>query len=372
MRAMRDWGFAVELACSPGGYDSAIQAQGFKFHGVRIERSVNPLAQWGAYRRLRCVIREGGYAAVHVHTPVAALIGRPAARRCAVPVVVYTAHGFYFHERMNPFLRRVHVGLERWAQRRADFLMTQSAEDCATAVAERIAPVGRAETIGNGVDLSAFGPHLLGEGGTAAVRSELMLQSGEGPVVAMMGRLVREKGYFEFIEAWARVVPRFPKARAVFIGEALGSDREDSALALKRRMDELGIRRTVILAGLRDDVPRLLAAADLFVLPSWREGMPRSILEAMASGLPVIATRIRGCREEVLEGETGFLVPVGDVAALAERLERLLGDEDLRRRMGRAARRRAEAHFDERAVIERQRLIFTRLFAEKGLAWPGG
>lgn len=370
MRAQREWGLEVEAACTPGEFVAAIEGEGFKLRPVPIARSFNPLAHAGSYRRLRKLIEEQRYTAVHVHTPIAALIGRPAARRSGVPVVVYTAHGFYFHDRMRPMVRRAHIELERRAQHYADFLFTQSAEDRATAIATGIETEARSLAIGNGIDTQRFRPDLLNDDERAAVRAEFGI-APDAPLVTMMGRLVREKGYFELVEAWAKVHAQFPAARALFIGEALPSDRDDSAAHLRARIAELKLGDSIVLAGLRRDVPRLLAASDIFILPSWREGMPRSILEAMASGLPVVATNIRGCREEVVDGETGFLVPVENAGAFADRLCRLIGDAGLRRQMGAAARRRAESEFDERLVIERQERVFRELFKQKGLLWPG-
>jgi glycosyltransferase involved in cell wall biosynthesis len=371
MRAQRDWGFEVEAACTPGEFVGAIESEGFKVHPIPISRSFNLAAHFQSYRALRALFTREKFAAVHAHTPVAALIGRPAARRSGIPVVVYTAHGFYFHERMHPLVRRAHIALERWAQRYADFLLTQSAEDRQTAIETRIATADRSLAIGNGVDTKLFRPDLIAPAERAAVRAEFGLTPADGPLITMMGRLVREKGYFELVEAWSRVHAHFPKARALFIGDALPSDREDSAARLRERIRELKLENSITLAGLRRDVPRLLAASDIFILPSWREGMPRSILEAMASGLPVIATNIRGCREEVIEGETGFLVPVQDPNAIAEALTLLIGDAQLRAAMGRASRLRAQSEFDERLVIHRQEKIFRQLFNEKSLPWPG-
>lgn len=383
MRAQREWGFDVEFACSRGPAIAEIEAEGFAWHEVPIERSMNPVAHaraWRAFGKLFCARK---FDAVHLHTPVAALIGRPAARRAGVPAVLYTAHGFYFHDAMPSWKRRMHIGLERRAQKHADFLMTQSAEDCSTAIEEGIAPADRVRAIGNGVDLGSFGAELLGEAERRDVLRELGIGNSDGcddtessvdpigPVVTMMGRLVREKGYFEFVEAWAEVVRRHPRARALFIGEALASDRENPEASLRAEIERRGLSSSIVFAGLRGDVPRLLAASDVFVLPSWREGMPRSIIEAMASGLPVVATDIRGCREEVVDGETGFLVPVRDPAALAEKISRLAGDEALRGAMGRAGRERAESVFDERRVIDLQRGIYKSVFEAKGLAWPG-
>jgi glycosyltransferase involved in cell wall biosynthesis len=370
MRAQREWGLRVELACARGEFAERIEAEGFPLHDVPFARSVNPSALLGARRALSALLARERFDAVHLHTPVAALIGRPAARRARVPVIVYTAHGFYFHDAMPAWKRRAHVALERWAQRRADYLFTQSAEDAATAVRERISPADRTLAIGNGVDLARFRPDLLNEKEKEELRAELNLAPDDGPLVVMMGRIVREKGYFEFIEAWARVAREHPRARALLIGEALTSDRENAEARLRRRAEELGVSDSILWLGPRGDVPRLLAAADLFALPSWREGMPRSIVEAMASGLPVVASDIRGCREEVVEGETGRLVPARDAEALGRALVELLGDAEARRRMGQAGRRRAEAEFDERLVIERQREAFRALFEEKGLSWP--
>ncbi|MBI1784324.1 glycosyltransferase, partial [Candidatus Sumerlaeota bacterium] len=102
MRAQREWGFEVEAACSPGEFVPRIEAEGFKVYPVEIARSKNPLKLFASYRALGRLFRGRNYTAVHVHTPVAALAGRPAARRAGVPVVLYTAHGFYFHDRMSP------------------------------------------------------------------------------------------------------------------------------------------------------------------------------------------------------------------------------------------------------------------------------
>lgn len=370
MRAQREWGFEVEAACARGEFAERIEAEGFPVRDVEIARSKNPLRLLQSYRGIKRVLRERTYDVVHLHTPVAALVGRPAARRAGVPLVLYTAHGFYFHEGMKPRTRNLYVGMERWAQRYADFLFSQSDEDRRTAIAEKIEREERTMTIGNGVDTDRFRPDLLSDSERAAVRAEFGIGPNDGPIVTMMGRLVREKGYFEFLDAWAALREEFPKSRALLIGDALPSDHDDSAAQIRARAAELALGDSIIFAGLRKDVPRLLAASDILILPSWREGMPRSIIEAMASGLPVVATDIRGCREEVVEGETGFLAAPREPASLVAPLRTLLGSSDLRRKLGESGRRRAAEHFSEGAVIERQRAVYERLFCEKGLSWP--
>jgi glycosyltransferase involved in cell wall biosynthesis len=166
----------------------------------------------------------------------------------------------------------------------------------------------------------------------------------------MVGRLVAEKGYPELFAAMRRV-----DAVLWVVGERLPSDH---ASAIDRALAEIArdppLARRIRLLGYRDDMPALLRAADIFTLPSHREGMPRSIIEAMLSGLPVVATDIRGAREEVVPGETGALVPVGDPASLAAALQRLVADAALRARQGEAGRARALALYDEDKVVARQ------------------
>lgn len=370
MRAQREWGFDVEAVCAPGEFTPLIEAEGFPVRPTPISRSRNPFKLARAFFALRALFRERGYAVVHVHTPVAALAGRPAARLARVPVTLYTAHGFYFHDAMRPWVRRAFVGLEKFAQRFADFLFSQSEEDLRAAVAEGIAPEGRAMAIGNGVDVSRFRPDVLDPSERAVVRAEFGAPA-DATLVVMMGRLVREKGYFELLDAWGRIAPSRPGARLLIIGDALPSDHDDSAAGIRRRAAELGAAgEGIVFAGLRRDVPRLLAAGDVFALPSWREGMPRSIIEAMASGLPVVATDIRGCREEVVDGETGLIVPAREAGPLAVALARLIDDAALRARMGEAGRRRALEHFSEEAVIARQEKVYRKVFEEKGITWP--
>ncbi len=370
MEAQRREGFEVHLACRRHLDAPAIEVAGFELHPIEFSRSFKLAAHFRAYRQLVGLLRRQAFTVVHAHTPVAAMIARPAARRCGVPIVIYTAHGFYFHEGTRPWVRRVHIGLERAAQCYADFLFTQSGEDLETAVGERIAPPARAMAIGNGVDLARFSPDRPTDAGLAELRRELGIEPGSRPIVIMVARLVREKGYFEFLEAFSELRQSMPAARALLIGEALASDRDNSAEAIRAHVRHLDMADSVVFAGLRTDIPRLLALGDLFCLPSWREGMPRSIIEAMAAGLPVVATNIRGCREEVEDGRTGLLTPVRDAPALAQAMRRILSDEGLRQRMGEAGLRRARERFDENEVIERQTRVLRALFLEKNLAWP--
>lgn len=370
MRAQVKWGFDVELACRPGDVSAEIIQEGFNLRPVGFSRGLNPVAHAKAYRALHKVVARGSYTVVHLHTPAASLIGRPAARRAGAPIVLYTAHGFYFHEAMSPWLRRAHILLERSAGRYDDFLLTVSREDAGTAVAEGIVAPSRVRAIGNGVDLESFRPRALDQNAIWGVRERLGLGAGDGPVVCISGRLVREKGFLDLIEAWPRVLEGLPKAKLLVVGGALRSDRRNIETELRAEIARRGLGESVRMLGYRSDVVELLCVSDLFVLPSWREGMPVSIMEAMACGLPVVATDIRGSREEVVHGRTGLLVPVRDPARLAAAILEILNDPRKRKEMGELGRERAERLFDEREFIARQREVYQQLFGEKGLRWP--
>lgn len=349
MRAMAKAGHEVIGACADGPWAEKVREEGFRVEAIAFSRDLNLVNHFRAYRRLVDLFRREHLDLVHVHTPVAALIGRIAARRARVPRVVYTAHGFYFHDRMAWPVRIPLVALEWLAGRYTDVLFTQSAEDAAFARRYRLCRGGVVEAIANGVDPARFAPVEDGGAARAALRRELETPE-DATVVVMVGRLVAEKGYLELFEAMRRV-----KAVLWVAGERLLSDRAGRIEAeIEGLRAEPKLSRRIRLLGHRGDMPDLLRAADVFVLPSHREGMPRSIIEAMMAGLPVVATDIRGSREEVVDGETGFLVPVGDSRALSAALDRLLAAPKLRARFGAAGRARALKLYVESKVIARQ------------------
>lgn len=347
---MQEAGWRVTAVCSNGPFVPVMRQRGYAIETVTIARSMNPLAALRSLVALVKLFRRERFDVLHLHTPVAALIGRLAGRIAGIPLVVYTAHGFYFHDEMPRRKRALFVALERFGGRLTDLLFSQSAEDAEEAVKEGIAPRERVLAIGNGVDVSCFDPAIVGAGGTA--RAALGIPA-EAFVVGMIGRQVREKGVAEFLAAAADLAQRFPKIWFLLIGERLPSDHasgvEDEFSAAKAQLGE-----RLVAPGLRADIPRMLAAMDLFCLPSWREGMPRTIIEAMMMGKPVVATDIRGAREEVVAEETGVLVPTHAPRQLAAAIERFVRDPAWGTQLGQAGRQRALMLYDEKKVIALQ------------------
>lgn len=352
---LKEAGYAVAAASNPGPWTRSVEEAGIPFIPVTIDRALFSRNHVRTVVRLVRLLRSHDVHLLHVHTPVAAALGRVAAWLARTPVVFYTVHGFYFHENLRRRYRFPVMFIEWVLGKLTDHLFIQSAEDYATALDRRIARAGQASVLGNGVDVGSF---VAAGGRRETVRRELGL--GTEPVVAFTGRFVHEKGVAELLEAIVRVRRERPDLRLLVIGASLPTDRGRADDNLVANVKELGLEGAVTATGFTDRVADFLSAADIFVLPSYREGMPRSILEAMAAGLPVVATDIRGCREEVVDGVTGFLVPVRDVGRLAACIATLVRDPELRARLGAAGQRRARDVFDERLVFSRLLEVYRR------------
>tara|TARA_X000000368_G_scaffold417380_1_gene413594 strand:+ start:2109 stop:3242 length:1134 start_codon:yes stop_codon:yes gene_type:complete len=339
-------GYSVKSVCSPGEYVDDLRRDGYNIETVFIARSLSPVKGLVTIWRLFCFFREESFDVVHVHTPIAAFLARIAAFFARVPFVVYTAHGFYFHDEM-PFLKRlIFILAEVMMRPLTDLLFTQSSEDASNAASLNIMNKQRIFDIGNGVDTNRFNPSIVYQVNDLDLPNDKL-------VIGMVSRLVQEKGIVEFLEAALTLALNYPNVMFLLVGSRLPSDYDLSVdVAITDAKNVLGSR--LVLAGEREDIPALLANMDIFCLPSWREGMPRSIIEAMMMELPVIATNIRGSREEVIDGETGFLTPVRDVNLLYEKLEYLVNNPNIRARMGQSGRNRAMKLYDEDEVIRRQ------------------
>ncbi|UFN48969.1 glycosyltransferase family 4 protein [Roseomonas sp. OT10] len=342
MRAARARGHEVVAACAEGPLLEVPRAEGFRVVGVPLARSLSPAANGRALKALRALIRAEKPDLIHGHMPISGLLARLAARLEGVPRVAYTVHGFLFNQPGRPWRRALSLGLEWLGGRMTDIFLTVSEEEARDA--RRLGIARNAVAAGNGRDPAVFHPDPVAR---AAVRAELGAAEGEC-VVTVVSRLVRHKGHPELLEAMESV----PGATLWVVGERLASDHgEDLTPAFTRAEAALGPRLRML--GYREDVARVLAASDVFCLPSHFEGLPMSVIEAMLTGLPVVATEIGGPREMVVDGETGLLVPPQRSAPLAAALARLAADPALRARMGAAGRARALERYSEERVMAR-------------------
>lgn len=294
--------------------------------------SLDPRNLGPARRRVREVIAAGAYDLVHVHTPVAAFVTRLALRGsgpAAGPRVIYTAHGFHFY-RGGPRLRGAAFrALEALAARWTDYLVVINREDAAAA--RRLLPPERVRYMpGIGVDLRRYAPEAVSDCDVARVRAELGLRVSER-LFLMVAEFIPRKRHRDALAAFDRLGRT--DAHLAFAG------RGPLEEAMKQRVAELGLARRVHFLGFRDDIPALMRASVAVLLSSEQEGLPRSAMEALSLGVPVVGTRIRGTTE-LLEAGCGSLVPVGDVAALAAALGWMLDQPERARQMGQWGRER--------------------------------
>lgn len=363
LRRLRDEGYEVVAISAPGRWTADLEGEGIRHVAwPSATRSWAPGADARAFGELRRILRRERFDLLHTHNPKPGVLGRIAGRLAGVPCVANTVHGLYA-TRDDPPRRRVPViAAERLAARFSDLELYQSEEDLRWARELGLVDPPRAVLLGNGVDVSAFDPSRVSPERRVALRRELGFAPDE-VVVGTVGRLVAEKGYRELVQASQWVRGRDSRARFVAVGPGDPS-KSDALDAVQLR----AAREHVVFTGWRDDVRDLLAAMNVFVLASWREGVPRSGIEAAAMGLPLVVTDIRGCREIVPHGQEGLVIPRRDPRRLGEAILRLVRDEGERARMGAAARARAVERFDERRVLDTLVAEYGRLFAAAGLS----
>lgn len=319
-------------------------------------RPLDPRNWAGPVRQLQRLVREQHYDIVHVHTPVAAFITRYALRRLRVqqggPRVIYTAHGFHFYEDVRGLHNREFLWAERLAGRWTDYLVVINREDEAAARKYHIVPEERVVYMpGIGVDTTRYAPEQVNERDVVNVRMEL----GIGPeekLFLMIAEFNPGKRHRDAVQALALLKNEAPQAHLVFAGGGLLLDQ------IRRLAEGLGLGSRVHFLGVRRDIPALIRASVATLLPSEREGLPRSVMESLCLGIPVVGTDIRGIRD-LLAGGAGLLVPVGRPDELAKAMAWVLAHADEARRMGEAGRKKMK-DYDIRQIIHMHEELYAK------------
>jgi glycosyltransferase involved in cell wall biosynthesis len=324
--------------------EAAAQA-GVRFIPLRhVRRSIHPGRDLAGLVELVRLLRRERPAILHASSSKAGILGRLAGAVVGVPVRIFTVHGWAFSADSG-----FSSTLYRWADRVVRPLTTMaicvSDNELTTGLAAGTCRPDQAVVIRNAADVAA------------APRSD---HDHAIPRVVAVGRLKAPKDFHTLVRAFAALSPG--SFEGLIVGN--GPDRT----TVEQEIERLGLIDTVRLTGERNDVPAQLADADVFVLSSKSEGLPVSVLEAMAAGLPVVASAVGGLAELVVDGETGLLVPSGDADELAAALGRLVADRELRRRMGSAGRERAERLFDLPAFRQAHLELYRTELARRGFA----
>ena len=358
MQGAQDCGAKVALACAAGGrLESLVLGAGMEFFPIRnFVSELSILRDLHALWQLNRLLAREKFDIVHTHNSKAGFLGRLAAWVNRVPIVIHTVHGFAFHEAENWLFRRVYIALERAAARWCDQMIAISQPMMDWAKQERIGKPEKFVKIYSGIPVEQFRsqPFSL----------ELRQRLGATPeeiVIGVVSKLWEGKGHEVLLKAFSHLVASGHPVKLLIVGEGYLEDR------LRETVRQLGLEASVVFTGFWSNVPEITAILDIACLPSFYEGMGRVVLEAMAAEKPVVASGVGGLTELVQDRVTGYLVPPGDVKALAQRLEELVLHPNLCRRMGQEAARRVREEHSSAKMVEMIHQVYRKHLSRSGI-----
>ncbi len=335
-----------------------------------LERSINPLRDFLALYQIYSFIKKNKIDIVHTHSSKAGILGRWAARFARIKIIIHTVHGWSFNKYQNRLFRRIIIWLEKLTALITDKLIVVSYHDWQKGLDNHIGNKDKYKLIRYGIDYKEFTPperrhqakitsnSLTGfSNKDGDLREELGIDARDS-LIGMISCFKPQKHPQDFIRL-AFLINKALNSHTNWKDKSLTPYTKDFGMGvkfiligdgvlykkIKRLISKFNLGQKLILTGWREDIPRILSALDVFVLTSLWEGLPISVLEAMAASLPVVATNTGGIAEILLEGKTGFLVSPGDVGRMAEKLNHLLRDESLRNQIGQNARDSLDSDF---------------------------
>ena len=356
----------VLLATGPGlGPEGSLEADA-RSRGIPLEilpslrRAIHPARDWRAFRDFDRIIRRWRPDVVHTHSGKAGLFGRVAADRCHVPAIVHTVHGAPFHEYQAAPARQFFRQCERFATGHCHAVISVADAMTDRLVAAGVAPREKFTTIYSGMEIEPF---LRAEQHREKVRRQLGF-AADDIVVGKIGRFFHLKGHSDFIDAAAKARRKCQQLRFLLVGEGILRDQ------FQREVAQAGIRDDVCFAGLVNpkEIPGYLAATDLVVHTSLREGLARVLPQALIAGRPVISYDIDGAREVVRDGETGYLVAPGDVARVARCMVELAANPTQRETLSATGRELCRVRFDHRQMTDRIRKLYEEVLEANALS----
>ncbi len=366
MKYFKQLRYDVTAVSAAGKWIPEIERAGITIYTSQITRKIfTPLADIKALLHLIFFFRKEKFDIIHTHTLKASFLGQIAAFFAGVPIRIYTNHGLDFE---NPSFSRMKRALfilvDKIIARLVHVAFFVNKEDMKIAEREGIYVLQKMRYFGGPVNLEKFNPTRLSQKFIEQKKKELGIPLGV-KVIRIVGRLVRDKGYFELFEAFKKILSRFPNSILLIIGslEPEKEDRFDMSV-----LPSFGIEKNTIYLGERTDIEEIYPLMDVFVLPTYREGLGVSILEASAMKLPIVATDIRGCRGSVDNAKTGILVPPKNSKKVEEAILYLFQNPAVAKAMGEAGRKKVEQEFDEKVVFERVRVEYERLLTVHDLS----
>lgn len=356
---LRRNGYRVGVVSSPG----RVGCEGAEVYSVPMKRGISPMRDVVSLWKLFRLFRRLKPTVVNAGTPKAGLLCSMAAWLARVPVRIYTVHGLRF-ETVKGAKRGLLMLLEKVAAGCSHRVLAVSPSLRSKIVDWRIAPERKTTVVlhgsSNGVDCGAYAPTDALLRRSREIRAEHGIPE-DAVVAGFVGRLAKDKGIEELVEAFEQVQRTYPELYLLLCGD----DEEEDPIGLPTR-ERIARNAYIKTAGFVSDVAPYYHSMNMFVFPTYREGMPTVLLEAGAASLPAIATEATGCVDAVVAGVTGTIVPIGDSGRLAQAIEDLLERPDAAKRMGERARERMERDFVPRQIWTEHLRLYENLLDRRG------
>jgi len=345
---------ALLISPEPGPFVGRMKGRGVETHLVHLAPLFNPMALW----RLTRMLVQKRVTILQTHGARSNFYGRIAGRLAGVPVIISTVHNSLKDYEVSPGTRWLYAIALRLTLPLVRRIICVSDSNRRDLVEESPSAAARIRTVYNGVDISAFSS----QPDRHKVRDELGIETG--PVLVTIARLTQMKGHRYLLQALPQLLERWPSLMCLFVGE--GELRDE----LHRLALTLAVEGSCRFVGVREDIPNILAAADVVVLPSLSEGFPFVLLEALAMGCPVVASRVNGIPELIEHQKTGLLVPPRDPLALAAAIGKVLNDRTVALKMGAAGRAVVQDRFTVDGMVENTTAVFDAAMQDAGVHVP--
>lgn len=320
--AAKNLGYEFHMAANYSNFNDNPEKYGVKLHHIDLDRSPFSKQNITAYRQMLELIEKEKFDVIHCNTPIGGVLGRLCGKKAGVPKVIYTAHGFHFYKGASFINRTVFKWAEMWMAKYTDALITINLEDYESAKKFNLRNNGKVYYVpGVGVDTTTIK-------NTNGKRNELLIEinaKDDAILLISVGELNTNKNNSVIIEALRKL--NNPSIHYLLCGVG------DKECDLKNKVKEYGLDKNIHFFGYRNGISRLLQSSDIYLLPSYREGLSRALMEAMSAGLPCIVSKIRGNVDLIQEGVGGFLLAPNDTEGFAEKINILASDKVLRERM---------------------------------------
>jgi len=355
MKMLQEKGYEVHAAASSfEGRREDVERIGVTCWEIPFARSPYSPANIQAYNKLKDLLGKHYFDLIHVHTPVAAFLGRYLAKAIKQGAVLYTAHGFHFYQGAPRRNWLIYYTAERIASRWTDGLIVMNSEDFENAQQLGFKPGENLFYVhGVGVDFKQYAKNNFQD--ESNIRKELGISKSD-VVITCVAELNENKNHDFLLDGWKKLTKQYFNVHLLLVGAG------EKMAILQRKIKDEKLERVYFL-GFRRDAPQILKETDIAALVSKREGLPKCVMEAMAMGLPLVASNVRGNRDLVEDGQTGFLVELGDVVGLARAMEKLILDRELRNAMGEAGQKKIQDYSLEKVLVEMER-IYERYLEE--------